>query len=142
MAKILRLLRNTSTTYDSFAAAKAKLSDSTFVAERKDGEAVLVRYTEGTDDNQVVKSALGLYYVSVSGKTGVTILQDSAAVQDLINALQEELNTTQSSAGFAADGTYVADTTEGSIIGNATSILHATQILASAILHFLLNKLF
>ena len=133
MAKILRLLRNTSTTYASFDAAKTQLSDPAFVAKRKDGEAVLARYTEGTDDNQVVKSALGLYHVSVSGKTGVTILQDSAAVQDLINALQEELNTTQSSAGFAADGTYVADTTEGSIIGNATSILHATQILASAI---------
>ena len=133
MAKILRLLRNTSTTYDSFAAAKAKLSDSTFVAERKDGEAVLARYTEGTDDNQVVKSALGLYHVSVSGKTGVTILRDSDAVQDLINALQRELDTTQASAGLTADGTYVADTTKGSIIGNATSILDATKILASAI---------
>lgn len=133
MAKILRLLRNTSTTYDSFAAAKAKLSDSTFVAERKDGEAVLARYTEGTDDNQVVKSALGLYHVSVSGKNGVTILHDSDAVQDLINALQRELDTTQASAGLAADGTYVADTTEGSIIGSATSILNATQILAAAI---------
>ena len=133
MAKILRLLRNTSTTYDSFAAAKAKLSDSTFVAERKDGEAVLARYTEGTDDNQVVKSALGLYHVSVSGKTGVTILHDSDAVQDLINALQKELDTTQASAGLAADGKYVADTTKGSIIGSATSILDATQILAAAI---------
>ena len=133
MAKILQLLRNTSTTYASFAAAKEKLSDSTFMAERKDGEAVLARYTEGTDNNQVVKSALGLYHVSVSGKTSVTILQDSAAVQDLINALQEKLNTTQSSAGFTADGAYVADTAKGSIIGNATSILHATQILASAI---------
>lgn len=133
MAKILRLLRNTSTTYDSFAAAKAKLSDPAFVAERKDGEAVLARYTEGTDDNQVVKSALGLYHVSVSGKDGVTILQDSAAVQDLIDALQRELDTTQGSAGLAADGTYVADTTEDSIIGSATSILNATQILAAAI---------
>lgn len=133
MAKILRLLRNTSTTYASFAAAKAKLSDSTFVAERKDGEAVLVRYTEGTDDNQVVKSALGLYHVSVSGKTGVTILQDSDAVQDLINALQRELDTTQASAGLAADGTYVADANKDSIIGTATSILDATQILAAAI---------
>ena len=133
MAKILRILRNTSTTYASFAAAKAKLSDSTFVAERKDGEAVLARYTEGTDDNQVVKSALGLYHVSVSGKTGVTILHDSDAVQDLINALQRELDTTQASAGLAADGKYVADTTEGSIIGSATSILDATQILATAI---------
>lgn len=133
MAKILRLLRNTSTTYDSFDAAKAKLSDLTFVAERKDGEAVLARYTEGTDDNQVVKSVLGLYHVSVSGKTGVTILQDSDAVQDLIDALQRELDTTQASAGLAADGTYVADTTEDSIIGSATSILNATQILAAAI---------
>lgn len=133
MAKILRILRNTSTTYASFAAAKAKLSDSTFVAERKDGEAVLARYTEGTDDNQVVKSALGLYHVSVSGKTGVTILQDSAAVQDLIDALQRELDTTQNSAGLAADGAYVADTTKDSIIGHATSILDATQILAAAI---------
>lgn len=133
MAKILQLLRNTSTTYASFDAAKAKLSDSAFMAERKDGEAVLARYTEGTDDNQVVKSALGLYHVSVSGKTGVTILHDSDAVQDLINALQRELDTTQSSAGLAADGKYVADTTEGSIIGSATSILDATQILAAAI---------
>lgn len=133
MAKILQLLRNTSTTYDSFAAAKAKLSDSTFMAERKDGEAVLARYTEGTDDNQVVKSALGLYHVSVSGKTGVTILRDSDAVQDLINALQRELDTTQNSAGLTADGKYVADTTKGSIIGHATSILDATKILAAAI---------
>lgn len=133
MAKILQLLRNTSTTYASFAAAKAKLSDSAFVAERKDGEAVLARYTEGTDDNQVVKSALGLYHVSVSGKTGVTILHDSDAVQDLINALQEELDTTQASAGLATNGTYVADTTKDSIIGHATSILDATQILAAAI---------
>lgn len=140
MAKILRILRNTSTTYASFAAAKAKLSDSTFVAERKDGEAVLARYTEGTDDNQVVKSALGLYHVSVSGKTGVTILHDSDAVQDLINALQRELDTTQASAGLAADGTYVADATEGSIIGTATSILDATQILAAAISQEVSNR--
>ena len=133
MAKILRLLRNTTTTYASFDAAKAKLSDSAFVAKRKDGEAVLARYTEGTDDNQVVKSALGLYHVSVSGKNGVTILRDSDAVQDLINALQSELDTTQKSAGLAADGKYVADTAEGSIIGTATSILDATKILAAAI---------
>lgn len=133
MAKILQLLRNTSTTYASFAAAKAQLSDSAFMAKRKDGEAVLARYTEGTDDNQVVKSVLGLYHVSVSGKTGVTILQDSDAVQDLIDALQRELDTTQASAGLAADGTYVADTTKDSIIGSAKSILNATQILAAAI---------
>lgn len=129
MAKVLQLLRNKTSIYESFAAAKAQLSNDTFVSARKDGEAVLARYTDGS----VIKTALGLYHVGVNDKMGVTVLQDSATVQNLIDALQTELDTTQSSTGLAADGSYVADSTSGSIIGSATSVLDATKILAAAV---------
>lgn len=129
MAKILRLYRNTTMVYANFAAAKAKLEETEFVNARKDGEAVLARYTDGPD----VKTALGLYHIDVDNKTGVTVLQDSVAVQSLIDALQNELDTTQTSAGLATNGSYVADDTAGSIIGDATSILDADKKLAAAI---------
>jgi len=129
MAKILQLYRNTTTVYANFAAAKAKLEEANFLKDRKDGEAVLARYTDGSD----VKTALGLYHIGVDNKTGVTVLQDSAAVQSLIDALQTELDKTQTGAGLAADGTYVKDTTDGSIISDATSILDADKKLAAAI---------
>ena len=129
MAKILQLYRNTTTVYANFAAAKAKLEEADFLKDRKDGEAVLARYTDGSD----VKTALGLYHIGVNDKTGVTVLQDSAAVQSLIDALQTELDNTQTGAGLATDGSYVKDTTDGSIIGDATSILDADKKLAAAI---------
>lgn len=126
MAKILQLLRNNAV-LANFEAAKTKLTS--MASGRKDGEAVLARYTENGD----VKTALGIYHVDFNGKTGVTILQDSAAVQNLIDTLQAELDNTQVGAGLATDGSYVKDTTDGSIIGDATSILDADKKLAAAI---------
>lgn len=99
MAKILQLLRS-NTVYGSKALAEAALKDDDFLAARQDGEIVLARYTY----NSETKSIMGVYHVSVpltgegDKKTGVTILEDNSAIDDVLAGLDYNL---------AADGNKV-----------------------------------
>lgn len=97
MAKILQLLRS-NTVYANKGAAVAALSDSTFLNARKDGEIVLARYYYGEGASQVAKSIMGVYHVEVplggetgTTKTGVTILEDNSAIDDVLAGLDYNL---------------------------------------------------
>ena len=128
MAKILQLLRNTSTVYASFELAKTQLESTDFLNDRKDGEVVLARYKDGDK----IKSALGLYHKGVDSKNGVTVLKDIEAIDSKIAALQSELDTTQTGAGLNEDGTYTAPETD-TILKETTSLKTADAALADAI---------
>ena len=99
MAKILQLLRSNTVYADKTAAVNA-LSGSTFLNERKDGEIVLARYyyTAPGSETEVAKSIMGVYHVSVplggaagTTKTGVTILEDNSAIDDVLAGLDYNL---------------------------------------------------
>lgn len=103
MAKILQLLRSNKV-YTDKAAAVAALGDSNFLNGRKDGEIVLARYyytytDETTHQNvTVAKSIMGVYHVEVplggeagTTKTGVTILEDNSAIDDVLAGLDYNL---------------------------------------------------
>ena len=92
MAKILQLLRS-NTVYGTKALAVAALENADFLEGRKDGEIVLARYTYGSGATAETKSIMGVYHVSVpltgegDKETGVTILEDNSAIDDMLAGL-------------------------------------------------------
>lgn len=96
MAKttILQLYRNTNPCND-FSAAKAVLETPTIARSVKDGEAIACRYKEGEGANQVVKTALGIYWVDGSNMK-CTVLKDAAAMEEDFKKIIDALDVTDS----------------------------------------------
>ena len=127
MAKILQLLRS-NTVYANKAAAVNALSGSTFLNARKDGEIVLARYYYGEGASQVAKSIMGVYHVEVplggetgTTKTGVTILEDNSAIDDVLAGLDYNLE--------ADDNKVVTDVNqENGLVSAASENLTAIKL--------------
>lgn len=127
MAKILQLLRS-NTVYGSKALAVAALGDETFLAARKDGEIVLARYYYGEGASKVAKSIMGVYHVEVplggetgTTKTGVTILEDNSAIDDVLAGLDYNLE--------ANDNKVVTDVNqENGLVSAASKNLTAIKL--------------
>lgn len=85
----LQLYRNGIPVKD-FATAKTTLEG---FSNRKDGEIIACRYNEGDTGNVVVKTALGIYYVS-GDTVKCTILKDAVAMEEDFKKVIEDLDVT------------------------------------------------
>jgi hypothetical protein len=121
MSKIFQAIRNRNI-YANHDAAISAITSSTFLANRKDGETILARYTDNDGD---ISTLLGTVFSSGS-TTGITIHD----VENFELTTAEALSKLRTSAGFDRSGDFVSNPASERISGvtNLTTAINAVDL--------------